>query len=139
MNKANQNDQPKGTWKKCPIKVIETAMRMKLRNFPSESAHLSIHTDCTLFPLNKYFTCFTTSSLCGKSFLQSRRARALVADHCLVARIWYFYHHDLASISGWKPKPCYKLLQAKATQDHSHSRERTLVSPPLLIKVLILL
>ena len=130
----------KGNGKKCSIKVIQTeGATQQVRESPSESAHVSIHTHCTLFPLNKYFTCFTTSSLCGKSFLQSRRARALVADHCLVARIWYFYHHDLASISGWKPKPCYKLLQAKATQDHSHSRERTLVSPPLLIKVLILL
>ena len=47
--------------------------------------------------------------LCGKSFLQSQRARAFVTDHCLVARIWYFYHYDLASISGLKPKPHYWL------------------------------
>ena len=33
------------------------------------------------FPLNKYFTCFTTFCLCGYSFLQNWRARALVTDH----------------------------------------------------------
>ena len=55
VNQANKNDWPKETWKKCPIKVIQTAMRVKLRDFPSESACVSI--PCTiLFPL-KYTLC----------------------------------------------------------------------------------
>ena len=76
MNQANQNDWPKEIRKKCPINEIQTTVRMKLRNFPSESAHLSIHADCTLFPPNKYFTFL----LCGNSLLQSQRASALVTD-----------------------------------------------------------
>ena len=69
-----------------------------------ESAHVSIHTYYTLF-LNKYFTCFTTFHLCGNSFLQSQRARALVTDTGLMARIWCFHHSDPASTSGWSPTP----------------------------------
>ena len=36
-------------------------MRAQLRDSPFESAHVSIHKYCTLFPPNKYFICFTTS------------------------------------------------------------------------------
>ena len=77
VNQANQNDWPEGTWKKYPIKVTQTAMRVQLRDSPSESAYVSVHMYCTLFPL------INTSllSVCGNSFLQSRRARALVTDH----------------------------------------------------------
>ena len=46
-----------------------------------ESTHVSIYMYCTLFPLNKYFTYFTTVRLCGNSFLYSQRARALATDH----------------------------------------------------------
>ena len=46
-----------------------------------ESAHVSVYTYCTFFPLKKYFTCFTTFCLYGNSFLQSQRARVLVTDH----------------------------------------------------------
>ena len=42
---------------------------------------VSIHMCCTLFPPTKYLTCFTNFHLCGNSFLQSWRARALVIDH----------------------------------------------------------
>ena len=35
----------------------------------------------------------------------------------LVARIWCFNHHNLALISGWKPKTHFKQLQAKSTWD----------------------
>ena len=44
---------------------------------------MSIHTYRTLFPPNKYFTCFTTLHLCGNSFLQSLRAKALVTGLAL--------------------------------------------------------
>ena len=51
VNQANQHDWPKGTQKKCPIKVIETATMARLRDSPSESALVSIHMYCTLFLL----------------------------------------------------------------------------------------
>ena len=63
---------------------------------------------CTLFffPPNKYFTCFTTFHLCGKSFWQSRRTRPLSLIFGLVARIRCSHHHDQTSVSGGDLKPC---------------------------------
>ena len=78
----------------------------------AETAHVSVHTWCTLCPLNEYSTCFTTFNLCGDSFLQSRRAGPLSLTTGLVARIWWAHHCDPASISDWEPKPCSKPLQA---------------------------
>ena len=53
----------------------------------SESACVSLHTYLYFFPPNKHFTYFTTFRLCGNSFLQSQRARALSLTTGLVARI----------------------------------------------------
>ena len=104
---GQSNDWPKETQKKCPMKVIQTTMRVRLRDSPSEPARVSIHTYCPyFFPLNKYFTCFTTFHLCGNYFLQSWGARVLSLR--------------TASISGREPKPLFKLLQAEVTRDHSH-------------------
>ena len=58
VNQANQNYWSKEIWKKCPIKIIQTVTRVQLSN--SESTRVFIHTYCTLFPVNKYFTGFTT-------------------------------------------------------------------------------
>ena len=120
---GQSNDWPKETQKKCPMKVIQTTMRVRLRDSPSELARVFIHTYCPyFFPLNKYFTCFTTFHLCGNSFLQSWGARALVTDHWSTGS----HHHNLVSISGWEWKPHFKLLQAegsflwKITRDHSY-------------------
>ena len=44
VNQANQDDWPKETWKKCPIKVIQTAMRLQLGDSVPESTRVSIHT-----------------------------------------------------------------------------------------------
>ena len=84
----------------------------------SEPAPVSIHKYCTLFPPNKHFTCFTTFLLCGNSFLQSWRARALSLTICLVARILRFHCCNPTFISGQEPKPCLKLLQAEVSHDH---------------------
>ena len=54
---------------------------------PSESALVCIHTYYTLFPHNKYLTCFSTFHLCGNSFLQNPRAKALSQTTGLVAKI----------------------------------------------------
>ena len=35
----------------------------------------------------------------------------------LVARILCSHCHGLTSVSGWEPKPCFKLLQTEVTQD----------------------
>ena len=82
VNQANQSDWSKETQKKCLMKVIQTAMMVPLSD-PTcpETAHGSVHSSCTLCPLNEYSTCLTTFNLCGDSFLQSRRAGVLVADH----------------------------------------------------------
>ena len=80
VNQAGKNDWPKETWKRCPIKVIQTAMGVRLNKTLSLSLCVlsmslfecvSINTDCTLFPPNKYLTCFATFHLCENSFLQS--------------------------------------------------------------------
>ena len=86
----------------------------------SLSPIVSIHTYYTLsFPPNKYFTCLTIFHLCGNSFQKSQRARALSLTTGLEARIWCSHSLGLFSISGGKPKPHFKLLQAEASQDHN--------------------
>ena len=72
---------------------------------------------CTSFFPNKYFTCFTTFHLCGNSFSAKPQGQGPVTDTGLVARIWCAHCRDLTSITGWEPKPCFKPLQAEATQD----------------------
>ena len=75
-----------------------------------------------LFSFLKKTTCFTTFSLCGNSFLQSQRARALTLTTGIVARIWHSHHRDKILISGWELKLCFKPLQAKATRDQGPDR-----------------
>ena len=53
LNQAKQDDCPKETRKKCPIKVIQTATRAQLPG----PARVSGHTYGTLFSPNKHFTC----------------------------------------------------------------------------------
>ena len=77
-----------------------------------------VYTHTVLFLSDKYLTCFYTFHLNGNSFLQSQRARALSLTTGLVVRIGCAYCLDLASVSGWESKPCFKALQAKVTQDH---------------------
>ena len=71
-------------------------MRAQLRDSSSESAPVSMHTYCTLFPLNKYVTCFTTFPLGENSLVQSQRGLSLTTG--LVARICCFRHHDSAHL-----------------------------------------
>ena len=50
VNQTDQNDWPKKTWEQCPIKVIQTATRVKLSDsLSSKSTLMSIHTYYTLF------------------------------------------------------------------------------------------
>ena len=70
------------------------------------------------FPPNKYFTCLTIFHLCGNSFLQSSRARALVTDHWSSG--WDLVLSQPQSIlSLWLGTEA--LLQAVAGQGHLRS------------------
>ena len=60
-----------------------------------ESACVYIHV-LYYFPLNKYFTCFTTFHLCGNSFYKAEGPGSLSPTTGLVARIWCSHHHHLA-------------------------------------------
>ena len=103
LNQANQNDWPKETQKKCPIKVIQTATRA--RHCLSEPARVSIHTYCTFFLLINTLLVSLLSIFVGILFWQSHRARALSLTTGLVARIWCTHHCDPTSITGWELKP----------------------------------
>ena len=80
----------------------------------SESTSVSIRMLFTLFPSNKHFASLLSVSV-RILFLQSQRARAWSLTTGLVARIQLSHHGDLTSISGWKLKPYFKPLQARAT------------------------
>jgi len=121
VNQANQNDWPKENQKKHPIKIIQTTMRARLRDSPSESAHVSIHTYCTLFLQLNTLLASLLSRLVGILFCKAEGPRPLSLTTGLVPRISCFHCHYPASISSWKPKPCSKPLQTKAAQDHSQS------------------
>ena len=119
VNQANWSDWPKDTQKKCPIKIIQSDLQAQLGAWPSESAWEPIHKYCTIFPLNKYLTGFTTFCLHGKSFLQSLRARTLVT-------VRWSRGLDLVlpwprQVSGWEPKSWSKRLQAEATRSHVYT------------------
>ena len=74
VNQANHNDWPKEIPPKYPIKVASNSHEGETQRLSlPESARVSMHTHCTLFPPNKYLTCLTTLHLCRNSFLQSRR------------------------------------------------------------------
>ena len=89
QKQAKQNDWPKETWKKCPIKVIQTTMRVWLSLWVLQC--VSTHT-VPFFLLINMFHCF---HLWGNYFLQSWRARALSLTTSLVTRIWHSHYH------GW--------------------------------------
>ena len=84
----------------------------------SEAGPVSIHAYCTLFPPSKHFACFTTFHLCGNSFLQSWRARALSLTTGPVAKIQCSHHHDLM-LNLWLGTKA--LLQAVVGRDHLRS------------------
>ena len=68
VNQANQNDWPKENQKIHPIKIIQTTTRVQLRDSPSESAHVSIHTYYTLFLQINTLLASLLSSLVGILF-----------------------------------------------------------------------
>ena len=87
VNQANQNDWPEGPWKKYPIKVTQTAMRVQLRDSPSESAYVSVHMYCTLFPL---INTSLLSVFVEILFYKAKGPGPLSLTTDLMARIWCF-------------------------------------------------
>ena len=123
MNQANYNDLPKENQKKYPIKLIQTATRVQLRDSPSESAPMCLSTHTILF----FFLINTLLASLLSIFVEilSYKAKGpgpLSLTTGLVARIWCFHYLNQAPISDWEPKPLSKSLQAKATQNHIRSQ-----------------
>lgn len=79
-------------------------MRARLRDSPSESAYVPVHVYCAIF-LNKCCTCFTIFHVCGGSFLQSRRSRALVTNHWLSGWDLVLLLMRPSPICDWEPSP----------------------------------
>ena len=86
-------------------------MKVQLSDFPCVSIPHVLYSS----PLSKYFTCFTTFHLCGNSFLQSQRARALVTDHWSKSLGSGAFTAAIQPTSGWKSKSSPKPLQTEAT------------------------
>ena len=120
VNQANQNDWSRETRKKYPIKVIRIATRMRPRNSPSGSAHVHIwpHTLYSFFLLRNTLLASVLSVLVKILICKAEGPGPLSLTTGLVARIWCFYRRDLASISGWEPKPRSTPFQAETTRDH---------------------
>ena len=58
--------------------------------------------------LNKYFFASLLSMFMEVFFCKAEGPGPLSLTTGLVARIWCFNHHNLALISGWKPKTHFK-------------------------------
>ena len=72
---ANQNDCPKDTQKKCPIKVIQTTTRAQL----SQPARVSIDTCCILFPPKNTYLFYHFPTL-WEFFSAKPKGQGLVTD-----------------------------------------------------------
>lgn len=89
----------KGNLEKNLIKVIQSTTRTRR----SVLASVCLFT-CTLFPPNKCFTCFTSFGFSVEIHFLEMNPNG--QDSAL----------GLTSISGQKPKSCFKSLQVEATQ-----------------------
>ena len=59
-----------------------------------------------VFPLSKYFFCFTTFGLCGNFFCKAERPGPLLLTTGLVARIWCSHCRDPAQSPSPAPSHC---------------------------------
>ena len=117
LNQANQNDWAEETWKKCPIKVIQTifaTQQLSLWGCPCVSLHVlyffSLLINTLLVSL--------LSAFVGILFQQRQKTRDFSLITGLVDRIRCSHNHNLTSISVRGTKD---LLQAAAGQSHSRS------------------
>ena len=81
----------------------------------SEPVCVSIHGYFTLFPPNKH--CASLLFVFVGILFRIAKEPSL-----LMATIQHSSCHYPTSISGWEPKPCFKLLQAEATWDRGDCR-----------------
>ena len=118
-NQANQNDWSKENWKKCPVKVIQTAARARPGDCLSLSLPVRLSTHTVHFPPpNKYFTVSSLSIFVKILFCTTEGPGPLSLTLGLVARIWSFHHHDQAPSLAGNPSPA-----------PSHCRARPLAIP----------
>ena len=117
MNQANQNDRPKETQKKRSIKEIQTTTRAQLRESPSESAHVPIHTCCTLFLSINTLLASLLSVFVDILFCKTEGPGPLSLTTGLVARIWCSHYRDSACL--WLGTQA--MLQAIEDQGHPRS------------------
>ena len=125
VNQAYQNDWPKETWKKYPIKIIQTAIRMLLSNSLLEPACVSIHTYCILFfLLINTLLASLISIFVEILFCKAKGPGPLSLTTGLVPRICYFHCYDsaqsLAGSPSLAPRHC-RLRAPKSRLIASHS------------------
>ena len=118
VSQANQNDWPKETWNKYPIKVIQTAMRVQLWLSLFLSTPVAY---CTFSPLINTLLASLLSVFVEILFCKAEGPGPLSLTTGQVARNLGL-NHGPTSISGPEPKPCFKPLQIKATWDQVYSR-----------------
>lgn len=118
MNQANQNDWSKETWKRYPIKVIQTRGCDSSDSHP-ESSCVTVHKYCT-FPLlinallAPLFSIFAEILLC-----KAKGSGPMSLTTGLIARIWCFHCHNPAQFLVGNPRPTSR-----------HCRPRPWRSPP---------
>ena len=111
QNQAKQDDWPKKTLKKCPIKVIQTTTRARL----SLWAHPVCRFTGALFPLiNTLLVSLLSISLW--KFISTQLATSC---HGLATRIQCSHSHSLTLNSGWGTEI---LFQAAAGRGHPRSQ-----------------
>ena len=123
VNQKNQNDYPKEKWKKCPIRVIQTAMRAQLSDSPW--VHLCVYPTGTafFFPLYKHFASLL-SVFVEILFCKAIGPGSLSLTTGLVARIWCFYCYDSAQSLAGSPSLAsrhWRLRPHKSRLIASHS------------------
>ena len=79
QNPASQGDWSKETWKKCTIKVIQTATHVQLSTSLSLSLPMCLSTWTVLFFPNKFLFHYFPS-LC-EFFSAKPKSQGLVTDH----------------------------------------------------------
>ena len=123
QNQGKQDEWPKETQKKYPIKGIQTLVRAWLSLSPS----MCLST-CALFLLINTLLVSLLSISIQKFTFTHLMGQGLVTGHWslvtggLVVRIQHSHCHGLTSISGWELKPCFKLLQQRPSESNSQSR-----------------
>ena len=124
VNQASKSNRPKETWKKHPIKVIQTAMWVRFNKILSLSLPVCLLTWTVLFfLLINTLLALLLPIFVEILFCKAEEPGSLFLTTGLVARMWCSHHRDPDSISAWKPKPYFKLFQAEATQDQNHHHQ----------------